>query len=261
MVRRHGRRRAQDVRRRFVRSHSGDALLVNSLPKSGTHLLQQIIAVAPLSDFGGFIASTPPLRLREQSTAALRRRLHRVLSGEVTYSHLFHDDELEEAVRTSGMTMVHLHRDPVAVFESELFYLSEMNPYHRMYREFRSCATAEDRFELCLQGLDDSTVYYPRFSERIARYDGWLRSDVCHVVSFEELTASDAARIDAITALGHHLERRNMLAGAVDDFVEAAVSRIDPRASHTFSGGHTGRASARLTDEQRERVEAELGHC
>ena len=64
--------------RRYASSASDFAerppIIINSLPKSGTHLLLQVVLGLPsYSTYGGFIATTPSLTMRRRSDEALVR--------------------------------------------------------------------------------------------------------------------------------------------------------------------------------------------
>ena len=124
-------------------------------------------------------------------------------------------------------------RDPVEIFLSELHYLSEMNRFHRMAKEYK-CANQDQRLDICLNGSQKIPDRYPDFEQRILPYSGWLNDPNVCVVRYEDL-------MDASRQKGEIARLLNHWAGAggnrseQDVRLDVAQAAIDPSQSHTIS--------------------------
>ena len=73
------------------------AILANSFPKSGTHLLVQILESFPnIKNYNSFIATIPPIRFKERSQKTLLRRMSWIAPGEMVSAHLFYNNVYHE---------------------------------------------------------------------------------------------------------------------------------------------------------------------
>ncbi len=214
-------------------------VVVNSLPKSGTHMLMQIAQGLPGTRyFGTFIPQTPSLTLRERRQDALDRLIQRIAPGEVVGAHLYYNERTAAALDTVNALHLFIHRDPRDVLLSEVHYLTSMAPWHRMHRAFASLDDHEARVHLAIVG--DGTDRYPDSSRRIGAYLGWCESENPTVVSYEQL--SDRSLLlskvgDIIKAYGERGASITDSAGLRQSLIDA----IEPEKSHTFNRGTTGR--------------------
>lgn len=145
-------------------------VLVNSVPKSGTHLLMQIARALPGTRYyGSFIAQQPSVTLRTRSADEICTLIGRLAPAEVAGAHLHHSETTAAALRDRNVLHLMIIRDPLDVLQSEAHYLAEMNRFHRMAREFAGLPTPE-RLELALNGSAQIPDRYPQFLDRIQPY-------------------------------------------------------------------------------------------
>ncbi len=216
-------------------------LLANSVPKSGTHLLSQILAAFPGAvDYGTFWASTPSLTLRERSDRAMARRVAGVVPGELVRAHLFHGPEARRAVRERSIVHFLIYRDPRDVVVSETHYLTHMNRWHRAHGLFRRLATDSERLRLAIEGnTSGSGPAYGSVRERYARYLDWLEEEDVFPVRFEDLVGP--RRRETLLAMARFYgERCQGEAPDPERLAAAAAANIRPERSHTFRSGSTG---------------------
>ncbi|WP_397218403.1 sulfotransferase domain-containing protein [Nocardioides terrisoli] len=221
------------------------AILVNSLPKSGTHLLTQVIEGLPSAgDWGEFFVSTPSLTMHEIPPRKMGPRLRRIAPGEVAKGHLFWEQEYAESLVGMNVVTYFVYRDLRDVVASEAYYLAEMNRYHRMHRVY-SALSLEDRLMLSICGSDDLTrqgIFYPSINERFRRYAGWLDSPNTLAVRYEDLQG-DRLETTIARVVEHYLRAcdsttRRQLEG--DRLHRKCLDSIDPARSHTFRSGKRG---------------------
>ena len=233
-------------------------MVLNSIPKSGTHLLYQVLAPLGLRDLGGFLATTPSVSLRKRSPAEHVDYLNRLFDRELLSAHMFFDVQVAAAIERLAQPLITIIRDPRDIFVSELDYLSEVNRWHRMHRFYKSVADGDSAFTLCLEGLPDASFCYPGFAARIEPYLGWLDRASTLTVRFEELR-NTATQRNEMAIIAHYLERVGLWSDGESSFVEQALASLDPSASHTFRKGGVGTWRERLSDDQADRLEHAIG--
>lgn len=213
-------------------------ILVNSFPKSGTHLLHQIVSGIPNTiDYGNFIASTPSLTFSEVSSKKINSRISGILPGEIVASHIHYSELYNKELERRNIFKLFIYRDLRDVTISEAHYLSKMNKWHKLSPEFSKLESMEDRIMLSLNGLpSDHPIYYPNVAERFRKYKGWLTSEKVLALRFEDVVSSDNEQFLSKIA-EYYLKHRDdeMMSGA--DLVNLFQDAIDPKKSHTFRSG------------------------
>mgnify|MGYP001030143225 CR=1 FL=1 len=215
-------------------------ILVNSFPKSGTHLIIQIIEALPgVRDWANFLASTPSFTLKETSSATMARRVNQLASGEMAGGHLFHSEEANNAALKARLLHYFIYRDPRDIIVSEVNYLTKMNRWHRLHKTFRGFENINDGYRYSIVGEpNQSKFYYPNIAERFARYEPWISNSSVVPLKFEDLRGPEAL------IWVRHIVKAHWSASAESYDLEVAVLKcyenIDPKRSHTFSQGKSG---------------------
>lgn len=215
----------------------------NSFPKSGTHLLLQVLGGFAKRSFGTFLASTPSVTMMETSGIVLARKILRSAPGESIGAHLFFSEEVLDALRAVNAANYFIIRDPRDVVVSEAHYLSEMNHWHRLHRRFARLPSLDERLTLAIRGTPGSSPYYPDIGTRFSRYAQWLQDPYTLVVRYEDLVGvAREAHVDRIVE--HYLRRKRASNGVVREvhgsITTAALERISAGKSHTFRRGQPG---------------------
>lgn len=124
---------------------SAPPVIVNSIPKSGTHLLLQVARALPDTRyFGSFVGWASSLRLVARDQRTLDRMIGRITPGEVAGAHLHFSKATADALNRVNAVHYLIIRDPVDVLLSEVHYLRHMHRFHRMAREFRGLDDAHE---------------------------------------------------------------------------------------------------------------------
>ena len=214
-------------------------VLANSFPKSGTHLLAQIIDGLPnRANYGAFLGSeTSSFQLRERTAENTCRFINRFVPGEVIRGHLYFEPRYADELATRNTVNYFVYRDPRAVVVSEAHYLREMNRWHRLAPYFRRANSIDDAIALSITGLDPPPpgVVYPNITARFSRYHGWLKHKDCLAIRYEDLVSdSRAAVIQQMAELYARHIGSNI---DIDACVRAMTAAIAPQKSHTFRSG------------------------
>jgi hypothetical protein len=223
---------------------SSPVLFANSFPKSGTHLLTQVLAgFAQLGPFAvtGLNAVTmydgptgEPRPLAEIQTAVNRLR-----PGDIGYGHLHAEPEIVAALCREGVAPYFILRDPRDVVVSHVFYVTELEPnhvHHRYYAE--ELHTFEERLKVSILGRPEVENPFPDILGRFERYMDWLNRPETLVLRFEDFILNRQETLRSV--LDHAIWRGFAFFGNLDAAVETLSATIDPKNSPTFRSGKVG---------------------
>jgi hypothetical protein len=227
-------------------------ILANSFPKSGTHLLFQIVDGLPNStNYGAFLASmTSSFRFRERSPDNATLFIESFVPGEVVRGHLFYHPQNAADLARKNVVHYFVYRDPRDVVVSEAHYLREMNRWHRLHPYFRKLGSINDAITLAITGFNPpiAGIEYPNVALRFSRYAGWLHCPDCLPIRFEELRYE--SRDATIRKMAEFYLARSGGSG-IEACACAMAARIAPEKSHTFRSGKKGGWQREFTNEHR----------
>jgi sulfotransferase 6B1 len=232
-------------------------LLANSFPKSGTHLLLQIMRAVPQATFfGSFISSMhSSLFFRELSAAETIARIDRIVPGEVLGGHIFCDPAYAEALAARQCRNIFIYRDLRDVLVSDAHYLRSMNKLHKLHRYFVKLPSIDACYMTAIRGIDDPRWAYPNIRERFARYQGWLTAEGCTALRYEDLTARDEAAFHRLAVALRPQASPESHAALRRSFAQS----IRPEQSHTYRKGKAGGWRDRLKPEHQRAFEEIAG--
>ena len=217
-------------------------LLGISFPKSGTHLLDQILLgfskVAPFSTrLHSFYAEYDGDTGRKRSDAETQAWLDSLRPLDITSAHLFARPDIVSRVATPAFNPYFIFRDPRDVAVSHVFYVTDMEPHHVHHAYYQSLPDFDARLRVSILGRPDAGVEFPDIAGRFAPYLGWLDQPCVLKIHFEDLVNDRAAALGGI--LDHFLSRVPLTTprATILGYLE---SSINPQRSPTFRSGKTG---------------------
>ena len=238
-------------------------VLLNSFPKSGTHLLLQILEVLPgVSNYGSFIASMPSLTFQERSPNTHLRLIDRIVPGELIPAHLFYDDDYCKSLKRKNCIIYFVYRDPRDIAVSEAIYLTDMNEWHRMHTYYsKKLHNLDERISTAILGVQDKDFRYcyPDIAKRFERYRPWLDQSNVLPIRFEDMVSPQLDLV--IHEIINLYSVRSSIVIKPDLLLEEAKNNIDPRHSHTYRKGKVGNwreVFSPIHKEQMKRVAGDL---
>lgn len=236
-------------------SHRSDlpTLLGISFPKSGTHLLDQILLgfsnVAPYSKrlhsfYAEYEGESGVKRAPEQAIAWLDSLRPR----DVASAHLFARPEAVAHVCSPNFIPYFIFRDPRDVVVSHVFYVTEMESRHVHHVYYQSLPDFDSRLKVSILGRPDANIEFSNIADRFAPYLGWLDHPEVLLIHFEDLIHD---RASALTRIMDHFLARASLPSTRQFILEALESSINPAKSPTFRSGKTGEWKKYFTDEHK----------
>ena len=241
-------------RLRFSSQSAGlPALLGISFPKSGTHLLDQILLgfakVAPFSTrLHSFYAEYEGESGRKRSLEQALAWLDSLGPGDIASAHLFARPEAVERVCSSKFVPYFIFRDPRDVVVSHVFYVTEMEARHVHHDFYASLPDFDSRLTASILGRPDAGVEFPDIAARFAPYLGWLDRPEVLSLHFEDLIHD---RPGALARILDHLLARLPLTAPRPQILEALEASINPKRSPTFRSGKTGEWTKHFTPEHK----------
>ncbi len=214
----------------------------NSMPKSGSHLIIQILE--GLTRIGPFInPGMPPLNRNDEnailSETQILGRLKALRSGDIAYSYLVAEEPYYSFLQQPDFAPIFIYRDPRDVVVSHVFYATDMHPGHAMHAYYtQNLKTVEERIDAAIVGVDRPEVTLTPIKQKFDRYLRWLTCPGVLCLSFEELIE---ARGLAIHKILDHLSAHGFTPDITRDAaIQILESSVQPRKSGTFRKGQPG---------------------
>ena len=228
-------------------------LLGISFPKSGTHLLDQILLgfnrVAPFSRrLHSFYAEYEGDSGRKRAPEQALRWLDSLRPGDIASAHLFARLEAVERVTTPNFVPYFIYRDPRDVAVSHVFYVTEMEPDHVHHSYYQSLPNFDARLKVSILGRPDVDIEFPDIAGRFAPYLSWLDQPSVMKIHFEDLIHE---RIGTLKYIIEHFLVRAPLRTPRNLLLKYLENSINPSKSPTFRSGKTGEWKKHFTGEHK----------
>jgi len=228
-------------------------LLGISFPKSGTHLLDQILLgfskVAPFSlRVASLFANYDGESGRRRSVNEMLSWLNSLRPRDIASSHLFSLPEAVDYVCTPAFVPYFIFRDPRDIVVSHVFYVTDMESNHVQHAYFKSLPDFDARLKTSIMGRPDSDVEFFDIGTRFQAYSGWLDQPAVMKIHFEDLIHDRTAILNQII---DHLLKRVPLRTPRQLILNSLETSINPKKSPTFRSGKTGEWKKHFTDEHK----------
>jgi hypothetical protein len=213
----------------------------NAMPKSGSHLLIQVLL--GLTDIGPFVdPGLPPLTRSAEnqnlSEAEVLARLNEMQPGDIAYSYLQTRAPYLEALSLPSVAAFFVYRDPRDVIVSQIFYAMDMHAGHGMRAYYQKLPDMEARVDAAIRGVQSADASLSPIRTKYEKYLGWLEQKAVLSLRFEDLILD---RQTAIARMLDHLQARGFAPQPPrPEAVAALEASIAPRASGTFRKGQPG---------------------
>ncbi|HKY53415.1 MAG TPA: sulfotransferase domain-containing protein [Anaerolineales bacterium] len=228
-------------------------LLGLSFPKSGTHLLDQILLgfsnVAPYAKrLHSFYAEYEGESGRKRTPEQAMAWLDSLGSRDVASAHLFARDEIIKRVCSPSFIPYFIFRDPRDVVVSHVFYVTDMEARHVHHDYYASLPDFDSRLTVSILGRPDTNIEFPNIADRFVPYLRWLDQPAVMKLHFEDFMRDRASTLNRL--LDHFLTQVP-LPTPRQIILDALESSINPAKSPTFRSGKTGEWKKYFTEEHK----------
>jgi len=227
------------------------SVIINSFPKSGTHLLLQIIEPFPkLKNYGFFIASTPSRPHKVRNEEKHYQLISNIIPGELVTGHLFYSEKYAKLLTEKDVIQNFVYRDLRDVVVSEVFYLTYMNKWHHLHSFFaHQLQNDHERIKAAITGIESNDFYYPDICSRWKNYSGWLNNDQVFSVKYEGLISENKTEIIR-NMIGYYQQKTSLVINE-NKVLKDCLNAINPEKSHTFREGGSANWKKHFTQEHK----------
>lgn len=228
----------------------------NSFPKSGTHLLTQILAgftrLGPIVESG-----LPPVLTyegesgRPRPLARILADLARLLPGDIGYGHLHALPEVVQALSRDGVAPYFIYRDPRDVVVSHVFYVTDINNQHVHHDYYvNELKSFDQRLEVSIHGRPELEVPFPDIRARFEPFLPWLERREVLALRYEDMLQDVQVQLGRV--FDHAMSRGFIYRGDGPAAIQTLSQRIKPEESPTFRSGQAGGWREQFTPRHKE---------
>lgn len=222
-------------------------VICNSYPKSGTHLLYQILYSLPGLLKWEDIVSVQALCGIINTANHIRWKIGSAPDSSIVRAHLMYCEEIKEILRQEQCKVIFIYRDLRDVALSHARWVTKETRIflHDIYLQQENL----DRQLMCsIKGVPIGTPFgsnlsQPDIGQDFLRWKGWIEDSNILAVKFEDLIGergggSEQKRIEMVEKIVSYLGV-NLAPEQIK--TQFASSVMNPRESHTFMKGAKGR--------------------
>ena len=214
----------------------------NSKPKSGSHLLLQILngftQIMPYKYVEAAPVRTIEKAGRRKSDEEVLRELKRVPPGVIGWGYVEATPENIAFLCQPARVNYFIYRDPRDMLVSQVFFATDMHEEHGMHEFYQSLPDVGERLKIAITGIDRDGLYMVNVKQRYASVFEWLEQPHVMCIRFEDLIqnrdATLESMLDEVESTGYKIPTPRRKALSI------LVEAIQPRKSHTFRSGKTG---------------------
>ena len=229
---------------RWRRLSFGEAppIFGNSKPKSGSHLLLQILnGFTQIMPYAYTVAE--PVRTIEKNG---RRREPNEVAADlrsqprhaISWGYIEASPENLAVIAKPERVNYFIYRDPRDMLVSQVFFATDMHKGHGMHDYYNSLPDFDARLKVAITGIDQNGL---KMVSVLQRYEGvfeWLDQEHVMCIRFEDLINNRdetlLAMLDEVEKTGYKIPTPR------DKALEILIEAINPKKSHTFRSGKTG---------------------
>lgn len=226
----------------------------NSMPKSGSHLLTQVLY--GLVHIGPFInPGFPPVNRDERNQPLdehqILENIRSMKSGDIRYGYIHAREPYLSLLTQQKYAVIFIYRDPRDMLISHIFYAKDMYSGHGMHDYYNlRLSSMEERINAAVIGVDEPGFELASVRKRYESYLGWLRNPQVLALKFEDLVTKCESTFENLL---NYLEHRG--AGfdcSWSDAVDILIYQIQPHKSGTYRKGVSGEWKRYFTEFNKE---------
>jgi sulfotransferase 6B1 len=214
----------------------------NAMPKSGSHLLTQILE--GLTELGPFVdPGFPPVNRSEAnrplSAEQVLKNVQAMGPGDIRYGYIHAKEPYLALLTQPNRATIFIYRDPRDMLVSHVFYATDMYPGHGMHKYYtETLTTMEERLNAAIAGVIEPGYELASVKQRYESYQDWLTQPQVLSLKFEDLILD---RQNTLGRILDYLSTFNLkLSTSQASAIAVLANHIAPRKSGTFRKGQPG---------------------
>lgn len=208
----------------------------NSIPKSGTHLLFQILTALPNVSF---TASNHIYEGLPHQLEVHRKRLSSLHENEFLSGHIYYSEQWRKILKEKKMKQIFLFRDPRDVLISYNHYEEKTkSPLYQFFKKHNF--SHKDRLLAIMNGVNTPEFKHQSLKEWYSKFLGWLYTDNILSIQFENLIENEKQQMTEINKIIDFLFSDRELPLEKSKMIQQIRNNINPSQSGTFRKGKIG---------------------
>jgi hypothetical protein len=209
---------------------------LNSVPKSGTHLMKQILLGIPNITHNPAHGFYEGFRKDDKENFI---RLGQIKPNTFASGHVYYSKEWSDMLKQLGIKHIFIIRDLRDIVISYTNFIVEKYPAHHLHVYMtKKLRTPKQRYLALIQGINE--LNYPNIHEWFTSFHGWMKDPNVHLVTFEGLMLSKESRNRALTGIANFLWAGRIPPITIPQMVLRMEANINPTKSVTFRTGKVG---------------------
>jgi hypothetical protein len=233
--------------------HAAPPIFGNAKPKSGSHLLLQILS--------GFCRIMPYTYVQAEPVRTItkdggRRTADQILadlrstpSGSIGWGYVDATPENASFLCQPERVNYFIYRDPRDMLVSHVFFATDMHEGHGMHAYYQNLPDFSERLKVAITGIDKDGLHMVSVRQRYEGVFQWLEQPSVLCIRFEDLINKRDVMLnqmlDQVEKTGYRIPT------AREKALEILIEAIQPKKSHTFRSGKTGEWKERFTDDHK----------
>jgi len=225
----------------------------NSKPKSGSHLLFQILngftQIMPYK----YVAAEPVRTINKdggrRTVARVANDLRRIPPGVIGWGYVEATPENVAVLCRPERVNYFVYRDPRDLLVSQVFFATEMYEGHGMHEFYKSLPDFGERLKIAITGIDRDGLKMVSVRQRYEGVFEWLEQPSVMCLRFEDLIDNRDVflntMLDEVEKTGYKIPIQRERA------LKILVEAIQPKNSQTFRVGKTGGWKEYFTEEHK----------
>jgi len=225
----------------------------NSKPKSGSHLLLQIL--------NGFTQIMPYQYVEAEPVRTINKAgdrrvvnditadLRHVKRGVIGWGYVEASKENISILCQPGRVNFFIYRDPRDMLVSQVYFATDMHEGHGMHAFYTSLPDFGERLKIAITGIDSDGLKMVSVKQRYEGVFEWLEQPGVMSIRFEDLINNCDitlnAMLDEVEKTGYKIPTLR------EKSLEILLEAIQPQKSRTFRSGETGGWREHFTHEHK----------
>src|SRR5690349_13297449 len=226
----------------------------NSKPKSGSHLLLQILngftRIMPYKYVEADPVRTIEKNGRRKTEQEVLDGLTHIPKGVIGWGYVEASPQNVAFLCQPHRVNYFIYRDPRDMLISQVFFATDMNEEHGMHEYYKSLPDFGERLKVAITGIDQDGLYMVGVKQRYASVFEWREQPNVMCIRFEDLINDRDATLDAmldeVESIGYKIPTPRKKALSI------LVEAIQPQKSHTFRSGKVGGWQEHFTEEHKQ---------
>jgi hypothetical protein len=225
----------------------------NSKPKSGSHLLLQILngftRIMPYR----YVEAEPVRTIKRdggrRTTDEILRDLNISPRGVIGWGYVDATPNNISFLCQPNRVNYFIYRDPRDMLVSQVFFATDMHEDHGMHEFYNSLPDFGERLKVAITGIDRNGLKMVSVKQRYEGVFQWLEQKNVMCIRFEDLINDRDAvlnrMLNEVEKTGYKIPTPR------EEALSVLVEAIQPRKSRTFRSGKTGGWREYFTDEHK----------